>query len=81
MIVLEALTGGTLIGLIIGLVGAWRGRIVAAVIVTRTGAVVVWLGDRTGLPLLKQHKGHHTPRYQRLHAALADTQQWPAVTP
>lgn len=81
MIVAAALTGGTLIGLIIGLVGAWRGRVIAAAVITRTRTVVVWAASGTHLHLLEPHRGHHTPRYQRLHAALADTQQWPAVTP
>lgn len=84
MIVAAALTGGTLIGFIIGLVGAWRGRVIAAVVVTRARTVVVWVVSVTHLHLIEPHRGHHTPRYQRyqrLRAALADTQQWPAVTP
>lgn len=80
MITIFYITGGTLIGFVIGLVGTLRGRVIATVVITRTRRVAVRALAATHLQLLEPHSGHHTARYVRTYTALADTQQWPVVS-
>lgn len=81
MILLLYPIGGSLVGLLISLVGSSRGRVVAAVVydvVHGTAAIAVAAGRRVAV-VFARHRGHHTQRWLKTYKDAGDTQAFPQV--
>ncbi|MGI8333426.1 hypothetical protein ACRYCC_26035 [Actinomadura scrupuli] len=76
------LVNGTVVGLVIGIVGAWRGRVVAAVVYDvahRTVVIAVAVGKRVAVAFARP-RGHHTERWLKTYEDAGDTQAFQQVS-